>query len=70
MRQNILVLVLILAFSCNKSKNIDKNYSNLPENKKQLVVLDLSNLFSQIQIDSLSNKIISNNICKSCAYIF
>jgi len=53
------VLVFVLVFSCNKTKNNIEDHSNLPENKNQLVVLDLSNLFLQTQIDSLTNKIIA-----------
>ncbi|MDG5492727.1 YgcG family protein [Psychroserpens sp. SPM9] len=58
MKKIAIYLILICCFSCKTDRGIGVDYSLLPENKQQKVVLDLSHVFSAKQIASLSQKII------------
>lgn len=59
MKKNILICFVILSFSCISDSGIPVDYSTLPKNKNNQVLLDLSHVFSNTQIDSLTAKIIA-----------
>ncbi|WP_298900001.1 YgcG family protein [uncultured Psychroserpens sp.] len=58
MRKLAFIIVIIFCFSCNTKTGVAVDYSLLPKNETHKVVLDLSHVFSDLQIDKLSKKII------------
>ncbi|SDR98097.1 uncharacterized protein SAMN04515667_1133 [Formosa sp. Hel1_31_208] len=59
MKKLILIGFVILCFSCKSDTGIPVDYSTLPKNENNQVLLDLSHIFYDAQIDSLSAKIIA-----------
>jgi len=60
MKKHLLLLSLIcFCFCCKTENGIAVDYSLLPKNEEQKVVLDLSNLLTSSEIQSLSREIIN-----------
>ncbi|MBR9914676.1 MAG: TPM domain-containing protein [Algicola sp.] len=58
MKHFFIISVLFLVCACKQETRIPVDYSSLPKNELQQVVLDLSNVFNMNQIDTLSQMII------------
>lgn len=58
MKKYISLLLIVLIFSCNKTKNKTTEYPHLPKNESQQVVLDLSHVFTLEESNLLAKKLI------------
>ena len=56
--KNVL-LILLLFLSCHSQKSIESTEQTFPANENQSVVNDYSNLFSKVQRDSLTQRLVT-----------
>lgn len=59
MKNLIFLVTILLCFSCKTNTDIPIEHLHLPKNINQHVVHDLSKVFTEIQVDSLTQKIIN-----------